>query len=108
MSDLHGTHVVASSHQPETLLRRLADGERVNAQVDWENVIDEVESVGGERLHAVKSSSSRRWCTSSRPDTGRRRAISRIVGARPARDAGNIDGQPPAEPLPLNRPLSLP
>jgi len=37
------------------LLCRLADGERVNDQVDWENVIEEVKSVGREQLHAVES-----------------------------------------------------
>jgi hypothetical protein len=36
-------------------LRRLAGGERVNGQVDWENVIEEVESVGSEQLLAVQS-----------------------------------------------------
>jgi hypothetical protein len=33
----------------------LAAGERVNDQIDWENVIEEVESVGSEQLHAVNS-----------------------------------------------------
>lgn len=42
-----------SEHQGQ-LLRRLAAGERV-AGVDWANVIDEVESVGNEQLHAVQS-----------------------------------------------------
>lgn len=40
---------------PGELLHRLAGGERVNDQVDWENVIEEVESVGSEQLHAVES-----------------------------------------------------
>jgi hypothetical protein len=43
-----------SEHQAE-LLRRLAAGERVNDQVDWENVVEEIESVGNEQLHAVES-----------------------------------------------------
>jgi hypothetical protein len=37
------------------LLRRMADGERVNDQVDWPNVIEEVESVGRSELRAVAS-----------------------------------------------------
>jgi hypothetical protein len=37
------------------LLRRLANGERVNDQVDWPNVIEEVESVGRSELRAVTS-----------------------------------------------------
>jgi hypothetical protein len=43
-----------SEHQA-ALLRRLAVGERVNDQIDWANVIEEVESVGNEQLHAVNS-----------------------------------------------------
>jgi hypothetical protein len=43
-----------SEHQA-ALLRRLAAGERVNDQVDWENVVEEIESVGNEQLHAVES-----------------------------------------------------
>jgi hypothetical protein len=43
-----------STHQA-ALLRRLAAGERVNDQVDWENVVEEIESVGNEQLHAVES-----------------------------------------------------
>jgi hypothetical protein len=35
-------------------LRRLARGERVN-DLDWENVIEEVESVGRSELRSVKS-----------------------------------------------------
>jgi hypothetical protein len=37
------------------LLRRLAGGERVNDQVDWENVVEEVESVGRSELHRTES-----------------------------------------------------
>jgi hypothetical protein len=36
-------------------LRRLAAGERVNDQVDWDNLVEEVESVGREQVHAVES-----------------------------------------------------
>ncbi len=43
------------SERQADLLRRLAGGERVNDQIDWENVIEEVESVGNEQLHAVNA-----------------------------------------------------
>jgi Domain of unknown function DUF29 len=37
------------------LLRRLAADERVNDQIDWEYVAEEVESVGRNQLAAVRS-----------------------------------------------------
>jgi hypothetical protein len=37
------------------LLRRLAAGEQVKHQIDWKNIVDEVESVGLEQLRAVES-----------------------------------------------------
>lgn len=54
MSEYESDILLWSEHQAE-LLRRLAAGERVNDQVDWENLIEEVESVGNEQLHAVNS-----------------------------------------------------
>ena len=54
MTDLYEEDVLLWSEQQAALLRRLAAGERVNEQIDWENVIDEVESVGSEQLHAVE------------------------------------------------------
>jgi len=54
MSD-YDADILAWSERQSALLRRLASGERVNDQVDWENVIEEIESVGNEQLHAVKS-----------------------------------------------------
>jgi hypothetical protein len=54
MSD-YDTDILVWSERQAELLRRLAAGERVNDQVDWENVIDEVASVGNEQLHAVTS-----------------------------------------------------
>jgi hypothetical protein len=54
MSEYESDILQWSGHQA-TLLRRLAAGERVNDLVDWENVIEEVESVGNEQLHAVTS-----------------------------------------------------
>jgi hypothetical protein len=55
MNDLYEDDVLLWSEQQAALLRRLAAGERVNEQSDWENVIDEVECVGSEQLHAVES-----------------------------------------------------
>jgi Domain of unknown function DUF29 len=55
MDDIYDTDVLVWSEEQAALLRRLAAGERVNDQVDWANVIDEVESVGSEQLHAVQS-----------------------------------------------------
>jgi len=55
MNDLYDEDVLLWSEQQAALLRRLAAGERVNEQIDWENVIDEVESAGSEQLHAVES-----------------------------------------------------
>jgi Domain of unknown function DUF29 len=55
MSELYDTDILLWSEEQSKLLRRLAAGERVNAEIDWEKVIDEVESVGTEQLHAVSS-----------------------------------------------------
>ncbi len=55
MSDLYEEDILLWSERQSELLRRLAAGERVNDQVDWENVVEEIESVGSEQLHAVQS-----------------------------------------------------
>jgi hypothetical protein len=55
MSDLYENDILLWSEQQAALLRRLAAGERVNDLVDWPNLIAEVESVGNEQLHAVRS-----------------------------------------------------
>ena len=55
MSELYETDILEWSEQQSALLRRLAAGERVNDQVDWGNVVEEIESVGNEQLHAVES-----------------------------------------------------
>jgi len=55
MSDLYQSDILVWSEDQAALLRRLAAGERVNNLVDWENVIEEIESVGNEQLHAVSS-----------------------------------------------------
>jgi hypothetical protein len=47
-------YLLWSEHQA-ALLRRLAAGERVNAEIDWPNLLEEVEDVGLSGLRAVKS-----------------------------------------------------
>ncbi len=51
---LYDCDVLAWSEQQAALLGRLARGERVNG-VDWENVIEEVESVGRSQFDWVRS-----------------------------------------------------
>ncbi|MGH7056888.1 MAG: DUF29 domain-containing protein [Acetobacteraceae bacterium] len=56
MSDLYDTDILEWSERQAPLLRRVAGGERVNdPDLDWPNIIEEVESVGREQLHAVAS-----------------------------------------------------
>ena len=55
MNDLYETDILEWSEHQAELLRRLASGERVSDQVDWDNVVDEIESVGNEQVHAVSS-----------------------------------------------------
>ena len=42
----YDTDLVQWSREQAELLRRMAAGERVNNQVDWENVAEEIESLG--------------------------------------------------------------
>jgi hypothetical protein len=55
MSDVYEADIVVWSEEQAALLRRLVAGERVNDLIDWANVVDEIESVGNEQLHAVSS-----------------------------------------------------
>ncbi len=56
MSDLYDTDIVIWSEKQSALLRRVAAGERLNeAQPDWPNIIEEIESVGSEQVRAVES-----------------------------------------------------
>lgn len=52
--DLYWKDIVGWSAAQADRLRRLARGERVN-DLDWENLIEEVESVGRSELKSVKS-----------------------------------------------------
>src|SRR5690242_7909631 len=54
--ELYDADILVWSEQQAALLRRVAAGERVNApELDWPNIIEEVESVGLSELHAVES-----------------------------------------------------
>jgi hypothetical protein len=55
MSDLYETDIVTWSERQAALLRRLAAGEQVNEQIDWDNVVEEIESVGRSEVKAVRS-----------------------------------------------------
>jgi hypothetical protein len=55
MSDLYDDDILLWSERQADLLRRIAAGEPVNERPDWGNIIEEVESVGREQLHAVES-----------------------------------------------------
>jgi Domain of unknown function DUF29 len=54
MSD-YGDDILLWSERQAELLRRMAAGERVNDQVDWENVAEEIESVGRTEPRACES-----------------------------------------------------
>ena len=51
---LYDADILEWSEQQAALLRRVAAGERVNG-LDWENLVEEVESVGASELNACKS-----------------------------------------------------
>ena len=55
MNDLYDDDILLWSERQGEILRRLATGEPVNERPDWPNIIEEVESVGREQLHAVES-----------------------------------------------------
>ncbi len=52
---LYETDILTWSEHQADLLRRLASGERLNETIDWENLIDEVESVGRSELRSCES-----------------------------------------------------
>ena len=53
--DLYTRDALLWSEQQADLLRRLASGERLNAPVDWPNVVEEILDVGLSELHACES-----------------------------------------------------
>jgi hypothetical protein len=54
MSD-YDTDILEWSERQSALLRRLAAGENINDQIDWPNIIDEVETVGRSERAALRS-----------------------------------------------------
>jgi hypothetical protein len=55
LGDLYDTDIVIWSEEQSALLRRMAAGDRLNdAQPDWLNIIEEIESVGNEQVRAVE------------------------------------------------------
>ena len=54
MSD-YDTDILEWSERQGGLLRRLAAGENINDQIDWPNIIDEVETVGRSERAALRS-----------------------------------------------------
>jgi hypothetical protein len=54
-SDLYDRDILRWSEQQSERLRRHAAATRENDQIDWPHVIEEIESVGSEQLHAVTS-----------------------------------------------------
>jgi len=55
MSDLYDADILLWSERQAELLRLVAIGAAVNEAPDWPNIIEEIESVGSEQLHAVTS-----------------------------------------------------
>jgi hypothetical protein len=56
LGDLYDDDILLWSEHQADLLRRRAAGEMVNeAELDWPNIAEEIESVGTEPLHAVES-----------------------------------------------------
>jgi len=52
----YDTDILAWSEHQAALLRRRAGGELINeAELDWPNIAEEIESVGNEQLHTVVS-----------------------------------------------------
>jgi hypothetical protein len=54
MSD-YDTDILLWSERQAEMLRQHAAGARENDAIDWANIIEEIESVGNEQLHAVTS-----------------------------------------------------
>jgi len=56
MADLYEGDILLWSERQADLLRRRAAGELVNeAELDWPNIAEEIESVGRSELHSVQS-----------------------------------------------------
>jgi Domain of unknown function DUF29 len=88
--DLYEIDVLSWSERQAALLRRLAVGEKVNAEIDWPHVIEELEDVGQSELRAVRSLLARAlehllkmhgWPSGSR-EQWRSEALSFLIDAR--------------------------
>lgn len=55
MNDHYDDDILLWSERQADLLRRVAAGERVNNQLDWENIVEEIEDVGRSSLRACRS-----------------------------------------------------
>jgi hypothetical protein len=56
VSDLYDSDIVEWSERQAALLRRLAQGERINSdEFDWPHIAEEIEDVGREQRNAVES-----------------------------------------------------
>lgn len=62
MSDLYDKDILTWSERQADLLCRLAVGERVNDQIHWQNVVEEVESMGHSELHRTESLLAQALC----------------------------------------------
>src|SRR3954469_5391814 len=51
----YDTDILTWSERQAALLRRVAAGEAVNAEIDWPNIAEEIEDVGKSQLRAVES-----------------------------------------------------
>jgi hypothetical protein len=55
MTNLYEADILLWSERQADLLRQHAAAARANDAIDWPNIIEEIESVGNEQLHAVES-----------------------------------------------------
>jgi hypothetical protein len=55
MVDLYDNDILTWSERQAALLRRVAAGEAPNETPDWENIVEEIESVGRSELHRTES-----------------------------------------------------
>ena len=55
MTGDYDTDILTWSERQADLLRRVGAGEVVNADLDWDNLAEEIEAVGRSELHAVES-----------------------------------------------------
>jgi hypothetical protein len=133
----YDTDIVQWSECQADLLRRVAAGERINDQVDWDNVIEEIESVGRSERDTVMSlltnvidhklrllgwpdhPAARHWQHELRPWLARvakRHRASMHIGDEISDlfriacldiDAHMLDAGPPTTPLPASCPWTL-